>query len=103
LREKNKYRPTDERLEVVLALASQLFALADEEDHLQALSLLLEIFEDCNLEDREQVHKLLLMLQKTIKKLLPIHPSSHAHQIAQGALRLIEMRPDQLDLKDKQV
>jgi hypothetical protein len=43
--EKNTYGPSDERVEVMLALASQRFFLEDEESHFQALLPLLDILE----------------------------------------------------------
>src|SRR5207237_215474 len=43
VKEKHIYQPTDERLEVMLALVSQLFFLPDEVSHLQALASCLDI------------------------------------------------------------
>ncbi len=99
IREKNMYRPSDVRLEVMLALASQLFFLPDEESHIQALSPLLDILE---YEDIEQVHTLLRMLRNTVQRLSYTQESYHAHQTAQGLLRFVETLPTEYDRKHKQ-
>ncbi|HLZ56768.1 MAG TPA: tetratricopeptide repeat protein [Ktedonosporobacter sp.] len=92
--EKNQYGPSEERLDVMLALATQRFALPDEESHLQALFPLLDIFEYA---DIEQGLTLLGMLRKTVKILTHTQAGSHAHQVAQLFLRCLETQPTQFD------
>ncbi len=90
VQEKNQYGPSEERLEVMLALASQRFALPDEESHLQALFPLLDIRE---YEDIEQMQTMLRMLQKTVQVLSHTQAGAHAHQVAQASLRFFETLP----------
>jgi tetratricopeptide (TPR) repeat protein len=97
--EKNQYGPSEERLEVMLALAWQRFFLPDEESHLQALSPLLDIWE---YEDFEQLETLLRMLDKTVRLLSQTQPDSYAHQVAQTFLHFFETCPTQWDQTQRQ-
>jgi tetratricopeptide (TPR) repeat protein len=99
VREKTIYQPSDEKVEVMLALAFQRFFLPDEESHIQALSPLLDILE---YDDKAQVHSMLKMLRNTVEKLSLSQPGSHAHQVAQTLLDYIETRPWWNDHKHKQ-
>jgi tetratricopeptide (TPR) repeat protein len=92
------YRPSDERLEVMLALASQRFFEPDEESHLQALFPLLDI---CEYDDFEQVYAMLHMLRKTVQILKDTQASSHSHQVALVFLRFSEVFPTQWDQTHK--
>ncbi len=99
VQERNRYGPSDERLAVMLALASQRFFLPDEESHLQALSPLLDIYE---YEDIEQVQTVHRMLRKTVEILSNIQAGSHAHQVVQTSLRFFETFPTPWDRTYKQ-
>lgn len=95
--EKNRYGPSEERLEVMLALAAQRFFLADEESHFQALLPLLDIAE---YDDNEQVQALLRWLVHIVERLSQKDP--HAYRVAQRFLHFLQTLPQEYDLKNKQ-
>jgi len=88
VQERSQYGPSEERLEVMLALASQRFFLLDEESHIQALLPLLDIVE---YGDIEQMSTLLRWLRNIVQILS--QAGSHAHQIAQEFLHFLETSP----------
>jgi tetratricopeptide (TPR) repeat protein len=99
VQEKNRYGPSPERLEVMLALASQRLFLPDEESHFQALLPLLDIWEYEKFEQRDMM---LRMLQRTTQILSHRQASSHAYQVAHVFLRFLETVPTQWDQTRKQ-
>jgi tetratricopeptide (TPR) repeat protein len=88
VQDKHIYGPTNERLEVMLALVTQCFFLPDEASHLQALPPCLAILE---YEDEEQVKALTKTLQGLVSS--SIHLSTHACQTIQGFLQFMEATP----------
>jgi tetratricopeptide (TPR) repeat protein len=99
LQEKNRFDPSEEKLEVMLALVSQRFFLPDDESHFQALPPLFDIWA---YDDIEQKHTLLHMLRKTTQVLSHQQAGFHAYQIAQTFLDYVETRPTQFDQTRKQ-
>jgi tetratricopeptide (TPR) repeat protein len=101
--EKNRYDPSDERLEVLLALVSQLFFLPDEASHFQAISPLFTISNyDNSIRNREQERIMLRTLSGIVRTLSLSQSGSHAHHLAQSIVRFLETMPTQYDQRQKQ-
>jgi tetratricopeptide (TPR) repeat protein len=88
--EKHIYGPTDRRLEVMLALLSQLFFLPDEENHLRALLPCIDILE---YEEREPIQALTKTLQDLIRLSSSAQITAHSHQVILELLRFTETFP----------
>jgi tetratricopeptide (TPR) repeat protein len=101
IQEKNSFSLSDEKLEVTLALVSQLFFLSEEARYLQAFSLLFVMIDFDNLS-REQNYLTLRMLRGVVETLSLAQSGSHAHSIAQSLLQFIETSPRQYDQTQQQ-
>jgi tetratricopeptide (TPR) repeat protein len=88
----------DERVEVGLALASQLLFLPEEESHFQSLVLFYQMFEG---PGKERYQMTFSVLRDIVQTLALLQPGSHAYRIAQSVLQLQETEPTQYDQTQK--